>query len=217
MNFQSEVVNGATHLTLKSSSAILLTEATIVPHAAGTIELPGLPLASGYHTRWALPDVIGDTEPPALLPIGQDACHKIVLRVGPDAAAISNGIGLWLRKGEAGDSAPQTGLTLTIRNTDGSDTNLAVPADGKITLAADSAQWQQITSPQGLTVFMNRSATVTDVHELSLQLLKKREWYTTAAVKIGTMNILPVDIAVDADRNGLIQFGVDQTSSAEPY
>jgi hypothetical protein len=169
--------------------------AQITPHSAGTIEYPGLPLPCDYHT---------DSSAPALLPIGQASWHKIVLKASPDAAAVSNGIGIWLRKGENGAVAPQTGFTLKTLGDNEALEDLTVPNDGKITLAASSPKWQRLTSPEGLTLFMSRDENVTDIHDLSLQLLKKREWHPQDAVLIAAIDVLPVELVSDLNNDGQI-------------
>ena len=159
--------------------------AQIAPYTAGTPELPGLPLPGDSHT---------DSTDSALLPIAQGVCHKIILKVGPDAAALSNGIGLWLRKGENGDAAPQGAFMLKVAGGNGTLEDLTVPADGKITFAANSQNWQRLTSPEGLTLFMSRDENVDEIHDLSLQLLKKHEWYAQEAVRIASIDLLPVEV-----------------------
>ena len=159
-------------------------ERSITPHAAGSLEYPGSPLARSF---------LEDTSP---LPIATEQWHKIVLKVGPDANAVSNGIGLWLRKGEYGDTAPQTGFTIMVGNPDGTQTNLTLPADGKINLAVGLQLHQRLISPQGLTLFIKRVESVTDIHDLSLQLLKKHEWQPEESVRIATMDILPFELSI---------------------
>ena len=166
-------------------------EAHIIPHAAGTVEYPGLPLPVDRNTD----SQIYSTHP-ALLPIGQGALHKIILKAGPDAAALSNGIGIWLRKGENGDAAPQTGFTLKVQAENEALEELTIPGDGKITLTAGSTNWQLLTSPGGLTLFMSRDENVDKIHDLSLQLLKKQEWYAQEAVCIASIDVLPLDTIV---------------------
>lgn len=159
----------------------------ITPHAAGTLEHPGLALPSGYHH--------GSTQP-ARLPLGQERHQMIILKVGPDAAALSSGIGLWLRKGGAGDADhanPLPGFTIMVLDPDGTHRKIAIPADGKLSLAEGSPDWQQITSPQGLSLFIKRDASVTETHNLGIQLLKKQEWHPLEAVQIAAIDLIPVN------------------------
>ena len=159
----------------------------ITPHAAGTLEHPGLPIPGGYHHG---------SKQPAQLPLGQDRHHMIILKVGPDAAALSNGIGIWLLKGAAGDADnanPLPGFTIMALDPDGKHRNLAIPANGKLSLATGSPDWQQLTSPQGLSLFMTRDASVTETHNFSIQLLKKHEWHPQEAVRIAAIDLIPVN------------------------
>lgn len=80
---------------------------------------------------------------------------------------------------------------------DGTHRNLAIPADGKLSVAAESPDWQQITSPDGLTLFMKRDASATQTHHLGIQLLKKREWHPLDAVRIAAIDIIPVNQVAD--------------------
>lgn len=169
--------------------------AAITPHTAGTLEHHGLPMPSSYHT--------GPTHP-ALLPLGQETWHKVVLKVGPDAETVSNGIGLWLRNGQDGDAAPQTGFALKIANAQGTLTDFTIPAEGKITLDVGTPNYQQLLSPAGLTVFIKRDENITDTHELSLQLLKKREWYPLNAIQFAAIALVPVAIVPDDNMAGVV-------------
>lgn len=181
--------------------------AQIAPYTAGTPELPGLPLPGDSHT---------DSTDSVLLPIAQGAWHKIILKVGPDAAALSNGIGLWLRKGEYGEDAPQTGFTLKVQGENSTLEDLTVPADGKITFAANSQNWQRLTSPEGLTLFMSRDENVDEIHDLSLQLLKKHEWYAQEAVRIASIDLVPVDLDIVHPATGELAEDREDGTSASP-
>jgi hypothetical protein len=128
--------------------------------------------------------------------MSQGTWHKIVLKAGPDTKAASNGIGLWLRKGETGDADPQPGFTLKIQNASGALEDLAVPADGKITLAENDLKWQQLTSLVGLTLLIQRDENVKYAHDLSLHLLKKHSWQEHETVRLVSMAIVPVEFEV---------------------
>jgi hypothetical protein len=169
--------------------------AQITPHAAGPLEHPGLPLPCEVHT--------GSTRP-ALLPISRASWHKIILKVGPDAEAVSNGIGLWLRKGRYNSLAPQTGFTLKIANAQGILSDLTIPPDGKINFAVGTPDYQQLLSPAGLTVFIKRDENATDAHVLSLELLKKHQWFSEESAPISYIDIVPCEIVPDWNRDGRI-------------
>lgn len=170
----------------------------IVPHAAGTLEYPGLPLDSGS-TRWH-----GYPLPRPMLLIQSDVWHKVVLKVGPDAGAISKGIRLRIGSGVGGAEAPQSGFSLKAK-TDSGLSDLALPADGKITMDPTSDHYQKLISPGGLTLFVERAATVDAYHRLSLDLVprdppKPSNNFATLA----ELDILPVEIVPDYNRDGLI-------------
>jgi hypothetical protein len=174
-------------------SIIIGFEKSIRAHSAGSLEQPSLPL----------PPKNLDT--PELLPMSSGQWHKITLKAGPDTTAASNGIGLWLRKGESGDADPQpAGFTLKVQGDNGAFEDLTVPQSGKIPLAANSPNWQRLTSPSGLTVFLKRDETVTDIHELSLQLLTKHDWQPEEAVKIAAIDTLPLDVLPDPNMAGVV-------------
>jgi hypothetical protein len=160
---------------------ILPVEASITPHAAGPPESPGLPLPAIDHAGISTSGTL------SLVP---NQYHMIVIRTGPDADALSNGIGLWLRRGETGDADPQRGFTLERINADGKAESLELPADGRINVPAGSDMYRQLTGPAGLVLFVKRAPSMKQAHCLSVELLKKREWYAapsqrTVALVIG--------------------------------
>jgi hypothetical protein len=134
--------------------------------------------------------------------LGTHAWHKIVLKVGPDAEAVSNGIGIWLSNHGNEHGAPQTGFAIKVQNANGMLDEMAVPPDGRITLRWDHTApqlYQQLLSPTGLTLFLKRDSRVTESHTLSLELLKKREWYEHESKRIAMVDLLPVDINVSKE------------------
>jgi hypothetical protein len=178
-------------------SIIIGFEKSIRAHSAGSLEHPGLPLPPK------------NLETPELLPMSSGQWHKITLKAGPDTDAESNGIGLWLRKGENGDADPQaSGFALKAQGDNGALIDLTVPPSGKIPLAANSPNWQRLRSASGLTVFLKRDETVTDIHDLSLQLLRKHDWQPQVAEKIASIDLFPVDVQ-DND----LYTGVDDVSN----
>jgi hypothetical protein len=182
-------------ISYNGHSTFLPVSVQITPHAAGSPEHPGLPLPDGYH--------IGSNRS-ARLPLGQGRHHMLVLKVGPDAAALSNGIGIRLRKGGAGDADhanPLPGFTVMVLDPDGTHRNAPIPADGKLSYAAGSPNWRQLTSPQGLTLFLKRDASVTATHHLGIELLKKRGWHPLESVRIAAIDIIPVNEVADNARD----------------
>jgi Alpha/beta hydrolase len=180
----------------------------IRPHSAGTLEFSGLPIATERDN---------ETNSPSIIAMSQGNFHKIVLKVGPDAADVSNGIGLWLlRQNET--APPQAGFVLKTQDENGNLADLIIPGDGKITLAANSPLWEKITSIKGLTIFLACNTNITLCHSISLQLLKKQNWHELESVRLGGLSILPVSVAVDANRDGEITYDASDSSSAgKPY
>jgi hypothetical protein len=189
-----------------NSGAVLLAkvEASIRPHAAGSQEYPGLPLSVGYHTG---------SEKPALLPIQSGQWHKLVLKVGPDAEAVSNGITLKLGTGEEGENAPQSGFSLQVSDT-GGFSPLTIPADGKIEMLPTSDLYQKLTSPEGLTLFLKRDETVNQIHRLGLDLIPKRSTYLVQ--RVAALDMPPVDLtnirvhAIPADDQAILGWDTSQ-------
>ena len=172
--------------------------ATITPHSAGTLEHPGMPIS--------LPDF-----PPApynnhasrtpLLPVQSEQWHKFVLKVGPDAGALSNGITLKLGTGEEGENDPQTGFILQTPGTGGFEP-LTIPANGKIEMAPTSDLYQKLTSIEGLTLFLKRDSTVSEFHRLGLDLIPKHSTYLIQ--RIAAVDIPPLDLVPDINMAGVV-------------
>ena len=185
----------------------------MIPYTAGSLEYPGLPIGlaqfpqgpGGQYENWK-------TEP--ILPIQSEQWHKVVLKVGPDAGALSAGIRLSIGSGENGQSAPQDGFTIRVQ-TAGSFSDLPL-ADGKCTMNQTSDLYNALISPSGLTLFLKRSSAVDVIHRLSLDLMPRMPSYEF--VQIDALDLLPVDLAVDADRDGEITFdGKDKTTPEKPF
>lgn len=186
--------------------------ATITPHSAGTLEQPGIPISSS-HFPPAPYNHHSSTTP--LLPIQSEQWHKLVLKVGPDAGAVSNGITLKLGTGEEGENAPQSGFSLQVENSS-SFAPLTLPADGKIEMPSSSDLYQKLTSLEGLTLFLKRDSTVSELHRLGLDLIPKNS--TDPISRIAALDLLPVEVAVDADRDGEITFDQkDKTTAEKPF
>jgi hypothetical protein len=162
--------------------------ATITPHSAGTLEYPGMPIGSS-HFPPAPYNHHSSTTP--LLPIQSEQWHKLVLKVGPDAGALSNGITLKLGTGEEGENDPQIGFSLQFPGTGGFEP-LTIPADGKIEMLPSSELYQKLTSPEGLTLFLKRDSTVSEFHRLGLDLIPKRSTYLIQ--RVAALDLLPVEV-----------------------
>jgi hypothetical protein len=172
--------------------------ATITPHSAGTLECPGMPVSPpGFppapysHYTYRTP----------LLPIQSEQWHKLVLKVGPDAGALSNGITLKIGTGAEGENDPQTGFTLQTPGTGGFEP-LTIPANGKIEMAPTSELYQKLTSLEGLTLFLNRDSTVNQFHRLGLDLIPKRSTYLIQ--RVAAVDLPPLDLVPDINMAGVI-------------
>lgn len=200
------ITTAAGQLDLPGVTNFMGRDAKIIPHASGTLEYPGLPqesVTSAYQQRY--------------MPIRTEEWRKIVIKIYPPQQhfTYSKGYRLNLGTGTTGDAAPQPGWTAQSQS-GGTLTALTIPADGKIEiLATDTNLYPQLTSPEGLVLFLKRDATVDLNHVLSLDILPIVE--TESPVRLGDLNLLPVEIAVDANRNGEVEFGTDKTSSDAPY
>jgi hypothetical protein len=157
-------------------------EKSITPHAAGSLEYPGLPQPRG------------NLENTAPLLMAAEQWHKIVLKAGPDTAALSNGIQLKIGSGVNGDEAPQSGFALQVKGTGGL-APLTIPPDGKIPLTPTSGHYTSLISPAGLTVFLKRGTNADQFHRLSLNLIPKPTApQPDELVRIAALDLLPVDI-----------------------
>lgn len=164
-------------------------EVSILPHATGSLAYPGLPLQK------CIPN-----GPTTYLPMAQEQWHKIVLKVGPDAEAISDGIRLKFMNAKSGQEL-QTGFALKVQSATGL-ADLAIPANGKIDLAPNSEPHSQLTSPEGLTIFLKTDAAIDAAHRLALELLPTKETYEP--VEIAAITLLPVELISDLNNDGEI-------------
>ena len=185
----------------------LARDAKITPYAPGTLDYPGLPQASvtsPYTKKHML--------------ISSGKWRKINIRIFPpqEHFTYSRGYSLNLGTGTSGTDAPQQGWTAQTED-DGTFTPLTIPPDGKIEiLPTDTELHAQITSPEGLTLFLKRDETVNQAHELRLEILPKVTENDPA--HLGTLSLYPVDLAVDYNRDGEITFdGVDRATVDQPY
>lgn len=175
-------------------------DAKITPYASGSLEYPGLPqesVTSEYDRKY--------------MPIGTEEWRKIVIRIYPPQQhfTYSKGYRLNIGTGTNGNDSPQAGLMLQTQS-GGTLTPLTVPVDGKIEmLAPDSDLYQQITSPEGLVLFLKRDTTADQAHVLSVDILPIIE--TNLPVRLSTLTLLPVEIVPDFNRDGKI----DQADSGK--
>ncbi len=167
--------------------------ARIIPHTAGPQEQPGIPISPGQFPPAPYDNYASRA---SLLPIQPEQWHKLVLKVGPDAGALSDGICLKLGSGEDGDDAPQPGFTLQVENGSGVVT-LAIPTDGKIEMSPTSELYQNLISPEGLTLFLKHNSAVHDAHCLTLELMPKEPSYESW--RIAALDLIPVDLDVNGD------------------
>lgn len=161
--------------------------AKIIPHTAGTLGGSGLPMNPG------------DATP--LVPMASGTWHRFVLKVGLDAVAVSDGLEIVLGTGIGGGVAPQPGFEIQKRTATGFEP-ITVSTDGKILLAPGTGQYQELTSPAGMELFIKRAVTVTDLHELRIQLTPKNaEWEHPT---VAQADLLPAEIVSDWNRDGEI-------------
>ncbi len=162
--------------------------ATITPHSVGTPEYPGLPISPPSFPPAPFNNWPGRIP---LLPIQSEQWHKIVLKVGPDAGALSNGITLKFGTGEEGENAPQSGFSLQVKNSN-SFTPLPLPGNGEIEMLPSSELYQKLTSPEGLTLFLQRDATVSESHRMGLDLIPKKSTYLVQ--RVAALDLPPLDV-----------------------
>jgi hypothetical protein len=175
-----EFYSEGTYPQLTRQEFNLQVPAKIVPYTAGTLEYAGLPRDKG-------------PEAP-LLAMASQTWHKFILKIGPDAAAVSIGIEITLIKGDyPNEGSPQPGFEILGRTTSGFAT-LALNAEGKIMLAPGSVNYQKITSLEGLELYMRRSVTVTEPHKLKIQLTPKPLNSDYGPAVVAQSTLLPVDI-----------------------
>ena len=153
--------------------------AKIIPYSAGTLEYPGIPL-------------VKDPDAP-IMAMASETWHKFVLKVGPDAAAVSSGIELAFRTGEYPDEGPpQPGLEMGAR-LNGIFAPLLLNAAGKIMIGPGSTNYESITSIEGLEIFFKRRANITKLQQLKIQLTPKSTNNGNEAVAIASATLLPVE------------------------
>jgi hypothetical protein len=180
-------------LGYSSVISLMSRDAKITPHASGTLEYPGLPqesVTSEYDQKY--------------MAIGSEEWRKIVIKIYPPQQhfTYSKGYRLNLGTDTTGDAAPQTGWMAQTQS-GGTLAALTIPTDGKIEiLATDTNLYPQLTSPEGLVLFIKRDASVDQAHILRLDVLPIVE--TNNPVRLGSLNILPLDIFADTNRDGII-------------
>ncbi len=187
------LTTAAGQLKLHGVTNFMGRDAKITPHASGTVEYPGLPqesVTSEYDQKY--------------MAMGSEEWRKIVIKIYPPQQhfTYSKGYRLNIGTGTTGNAAPQTGW-LAQTQSGGTFTPLTIPTDGKIEiLATDTDLYPQLTSPEGLVLFIERDATVDQAHILSLDVLPIVE--TNNPVRLGALNILPVELVSDLNNDGQI-------------
>ncbi len=187
------LTTAAGQLDLHGVTNYMVRNAKITPHASGTVEYPGLPqesVTSEYDKKF--------------MPIGAEEWRKIVIKIYPPQQhfTYSKGYRLNLGTGTTGDAAPQAGWMAQTQS-GGTLSALTIPTDGKIEiLATDTNLYPQLTSPEGLVLFLKRSPAVDHAHVLSLDILPIME--TNNPERMGSLNLLPVELVPDYNRDGII-------------
>jgi len=189
------VFYGDSRIRVRSDRLDLPLYSEIMPYSAGTLDYPGLPISfaefSAYHRI------------PSPLLMATDQWHKIVLKLGPDALGTSTGVQLQVGSGEDGDGVPQSGFELMVKNASGPST-LGFPADGKLSIDTSSPIFKSLISPNGLTLFMKRSAGVQQRHRIRLNLKPKPSYGSQELASVAQLEILPVEVVPDYNRDGKI-------------
>jgi hypothetical protein len=163
----------------------LWVDASITPYSKGTLEHPGLPASPRARPgQWELP----------FLPVQSDGWYKLVLKVGPDAGAVSDGIRLDLKSVvNSEEISPQAGFTLQMATATGI-VPLEVPVDGSIQVDKESAMYQSITSPDGLSLYLQKAPDADRIHRLSIVLLPTEKNLVSGPQRITALNLLPVEV-----------------------
>lgn len=180
--------------------------ASITPHLAGTVEVPGLPLHPLAIEKDGMPFLVAS-----------ETFHHIVFRVDPAVENLTNGVKLRLGRtgGNYEELPPQAGINL-YQTAEGQP--MALDSTGEILLSPteNNTLFQSLVSAQGLKLLLKRAATADEVHDLQIRFVSKYETglETTAA----SVEILPCDVAVDANRDGTITFdATDKTTAEKPF
>jgi hypothetical protein len=166
-------------------------EARMVASSAGTLEHPGLPID---HPEYHQP-----TSPDLSLYMAPNQWHRIVVKVGPDAAVVARGVRLRLNRGAEGTEAAQTGVELKLKTATGFENH--TPGE----ILEGPGLYNTLTGPSGLVLFARITPEVTRQHRLTLDLLPNGP--NLEPLEMKKIALVPVDV----DDNTLVS-GVDDVS-----
>jgi hypothetical protein len=121
-------------------------EARIVASSAGTLEHPGLPIDHPEYSQPFSPDLS--------LYMAPNQWHRIVVKVGPDAAVVARGVRLRLNPGAEGTEAAQAGIELKLKTATGYETH--TPGE----ILEDTGLYNTLTGPTGLVLFARLSPDI---------------------------------------------------------
>jgi hypothetical protein len=160
-------------------------EARMVASAAGSLEIPGLPM-----------DHQLEEQPLFMAP---NQWHRIVVKAGPDAAVVARGVRLRFNSGSVGTEAAQSGVEFKRKTATGFENY--TPDE----MLEGSDLYNAITGQDGLVLFAKLPPSVDQLHRLSLDLLPNGE--TLEPLEIRNLAMVPVGV----DDN-LFATGVDDVS-----
>ncbi len=158
--------------TLLDSEIDVPVEARIVASAAGTLDYPGLPLANLLQPLF----------------LGSNQWHRIIVKVGPDAAVVARGVRLRLNSGASGQSPAQAGIEFKHKTSTSFDDY--VPGE----ILEGSPMYDDLTSREGLVLFVKIQPSFNQLHRLCLDLLPNGA--TLEPLEIQKLDLLPVEFKV---------------------
>jgi len=187
----SAFTTNSTHPNIAGIRFIHNLPASITPHMAGTVDVPGLPIH---------PVVIEQDNIPFLVTSG--TFHHVVFRVDPALESLTDGVKLRLGLlDENGQSLPpQSGIDLY---QDASGQPLSLDANGDILLTPtqNSELFDSLVSEEGLRLLLRTEASV-DTHQMQLRFLSQtQQGLETIATQV---KIMPCEIVPDWNRDGNI-------------
>jgi hypothetical protein len=145
-------------------------EARIVASAAGTLAHPGLPMAN-----------LLEQVP---LCIGSHQWHRIMVKVGPDAAVTARGVRLRVHSGTYGANPAQAGIEFKRKSGTGFEDY--VPGE----ILEGSPLYDELTNRDGLVLFVKLPSSINQLHRLILDLLPNG--IALEPVEIRKLEIVPV-------------------------
>lgn len=168
-------------------------EARIVASAAGSLEYPGLPLDNPQDQMFLAPN----------------QWHRIVVKVGPDAAVVARGVRLRVNSGASGTDAAQAGFEFKRKTATGFES--FTPGE----ILEDSALYTELTSQSGLVLFAKLSPAIDRLHRLSLDLLPNSD--TLEPLEIRKLELVPVKIDDNNPATGVDNVSITADSSDIGY